>query len=135
MGCYPDAAVGELLSLAAAEAEAETGHQVLRIEYLLSFARSPGLTTERARCFVACYAEEAGPLQLHADEQIRVQYVAGDAVGQVAERTEAAGDILDSSVLLCGPWLLSRMELLRSAEGRAESGAASDRGRITAFRS
>jgi hypothetical protein len=72
MGCYPDAAGGVLLDLAAREAEAETGHRVLRIEYLLTFARSPGLTTELARCFAACYAEERGPLHLHVDEQIEV---------------------------------------------------------------
>ena len=118
MGCYPDAAVGELLALAATEAEVETGHTVLRIEYLLSFARSPGLTTEVARCFVACYAEESGPCQLHSDEQIEVQYVAGVAIGTVVEQAAADGVVLDSSVLLCGPWLLSRMELLRAVEGR-----------------
>ncbi len=37
------------------------GNRALRIEYLLSFARSPVLTTELARCFVVSYAEEAGP--------------------------------------------------------------------------
>src|SRR5690242_3322500 len=65
MGCYPDAPVQKLLTLAAKEAEAETGHKALSIEYLFSFARSPGLTTEVARCFIACYAEECGPCELH----------------------------------------------------------------------
>jgi hypothetical protein len=120
MGCYPDVADKELLNLAAREAEAETGHRVLRIERLLTFARSPGLTTELARCFVACYAEECGTPQLHADEQIEVRYVESAAIGRIMECATAGGDILDSSALLCGPWLLSKMELLR-ASSRAET--------------
>jgi hypothetical protein len=128
MGCYPDAGAAELLSLAATEAEAETGHKVLRIEYLLSFARSPGLTSELARCFVASYAEARGPCRLHADEQIEVQYVEGDAIGRVVEQAAADGVLLDSSVLLCGPWLLQKLELLRRLS-RAEQCAAADRPR------
>ena len=79
LGCFPDAAIEALLPLAAAEAE--TGHQVVRIAHLLDFARSPGLTTERARCFVAQYTELAGPRRLHADEQIEVFYRRGDPCG------------------------------------------------------
>ena len=112
MGCYPDAAVDALLPVAAAEAEAETGHRVERIAHLLDFARSPGLTTERARCFIARYAETAGPRRLHTDERIEVCYVSRDEVGSVVERAAAAGEVIDSSALLCGPWLLARMESL-----------------------
>jgi hypothetical protein len=121
MGCYPDVAERELLDLAAREAEAETGHRVLRIEYLLSFARSPGLTTELARCFVACYAEECGPQHLHAEEEIEVKYVESPATGRVLEEAAADVDILDSSALLCGPWLLNKLELLRAASRAATS--------------
>ena len=78
MGCYPDAELGALLPVAAAEAEAEaeaeTGHRVVRIAHLVDFARSPGPTTGRARCFVNRYAEAAGP-RPHADERIDVRYV------------------------------------------------------------
>ena len=115
MGCYPDAAVGDLSRLAAVEAEAETGHRVLRVAHLLDFARSPGLTSERARCFAAVYAEDSGPQRLHADEQIEVCYVAGDAVPGVIERAVAAGEQLDSTALLCGPWLLARLEAFRAS--------------------
>jgi hypothetical protein len=113
MGCFPDKPISELLSIAAAEAETETGHQVLKIEYLLTFARSPGLTNERARCFIATYAEKRGSQKLHAEEDIDVQYVEGESVGQVIEQAALNDDILDSSALLCGSWLLRRMEVLR----------------------
>jgi hypothetical protein len=126
MGCYPDAAVDTLLPVAATEAEAETGHRVVRIAHLLDFARSPGMTTERARCFVARYAESAGPQRLHADEQIEVCYVPRGEVGSVVERAAAAGEVIDSSSLLCGPWLLGRMESLLGNGQDAEPAAAPD---------
>jgi hypothetical protein len=113
MGCYPDGADAELLDVAAHEAEAETGHPVLRIEYLLTFARSPGLTNELARCFVACYAEECGPQHLHADEEIEVRYIEGPARGRVIEYALGGSDVLDSSALLCSPWLLRKLDVLR----------------------
>jgi hypothetical protein len=134
MGCYPDAAVDALLPVAAAEAEAETGHRVARIAHLLDFARSPGLTTERARCFIARYAETAGPRRLHADERIEVCYVPRGEIGSVVERAAAAGEVIDSSTLLCGPWLLARMESLVGGGPEAEPGAAPDRGGTTTFR-
>lgn len=119
MGCFSDAAVEELLPVAAAEAEAESGHHVLRIRHLLDYARSPGMTTERARCFVACYAEAAGPRRLHADEEIEVQYVLPDSVPQVIEHAVASGSVLDSSILLCEPWLLGQMERVRTSQADA----------------
>jgi hypothetical protein len=126
MGCYPDAALEALLPVAAAEAEAETGHQVVRIAHLLDFARSPGLTTERARCFIARYAEAVGPQRLHADEQIEVRYIPRVEIDSVVERAATAGEVIDSSVLLCNSWLLARMESLFDEASEAEPSAAPD---------
>ena len=113
MGCFADSDIETLASLAATEAEAETGHQVLRIAHLVDFARSPGLTTERAKCFVACYAENAGPQQLHADESIAVEYVASESIPTVVGRAAAAGELLDSTVLLCGSWLFEHLTAIQ----------------------
>jgi hypothetical protein len=114
MGCFPDAPISDLLTVAAAEAESETGHRVTRIQYLLTFARSPGLTTELARCFVASYAEEAGSRSLHADEQIEVQYVARESIGTVFKESAIAKEVIDSSILLCDSWLLEKMQQLQT---------------------
>jgi hypothetical protein len=58
---------------------------------------------------------------LHAEEEIEVQYVESHATERVLERAAANGDILDSSALLCGPWLLSRLDSLRAASCAATS--------------
>ena len=115
MGCYPAADIGLLTSLAASEAKAETGHCVKRIEHLFDFARSPGMTTERAICFGACFAEEAGPQQLHDDELISVEYVSPESIATFVETASASGIILDSSTLIVGQWLHERLTSIRES--------------------
>ena len=101
------------VGIAAREPEAETGHSVLQIRHLFDFARSRRMTTEIARCFVVCFAEEQHAQQLDDDEEISVCYVEADASSTVAENAFANGDLLNSSVLLCGPWLWQRMTLMQ----------------------
>lgn len=113
MGCFPDAPIEDLLGIAAREAESETGHRVLQIQHMIDFARSPGMTTETARCFVACYSEECTSQDLHPDEEIDVCYFPYECRSDIVQEAYSNGEPIDSSVLLCGTSLMDRLESLR----------------------
>jgi len=100
MGAFAAGPIDEMSHIAAQEASNETGHAVLRIEPFLSIYRSPGLTNERAHLYFAVYAEEPGPQQLHADEDIEVLRILPGDSPEVLRSFARAGDGLDSSILL-----------------------------------
>lgn len=60
--------------IAAEEFQSETGHYALSADYIMTIARSSGLTDELADVYRCTASEEAGAQSLHPDEDISVVY-------------------------------------------------------------
>jgi hypothetical protein len=74
MGSFPDTDPNTLIDSARKEVKSETGHLVNDICYIMTVARSSGLTNECAYIYAAIVDDEATEQELHSDEDIQVLY-------------------------------------------------------------
>lgn len=74
MGTFHETDCLKLLETAAKEIKSETGHVAINVEYMMTIARSPGLTDETAHIYSALVEDEAGEQELHPEEDIEVIY-------------------------------------------------------------
>lgn len=73
MGTFHENDPIKLIETAAIEVKSETGHKANEVKYLMSIARSPGLTDETAHLYSATVDNICGEQELHS-EDIEVIY-------------------------------------------------------------
>jgi hypothetical protein len=74
MGTFHETDPNKMFEIAAKEIKSETGHKCIKVKYIMTVARSSGLTDETAHVYFAIVENHAGKQELHPEEDINVLY-------------------------------------------------------------
>lgn len=96
MGTFHETDPQKLLETAAKEIKSETGHDCFGVEYIMTIARSSGLTDETAHLYAAIVEDEVGAQDLHPEEDIKVIYF--DSKEAILSAIKSGEFIIDSAL-------------------------------------
>lgn len=95
MGTFHEKDPSKMFETASKEIKSETGHKCVDVKYLMTIARSSGLTDETAHVYSAIVENEAGEQELHPEEDINVIYFSSKK--ELLAATQNNNHIVDSS--------------------------------------
>lgn len=75
MGTFHETDPNKLLNTVVKEIKSETGHICIDLQYMMTVARSSGLTDETAHVYTATVEDEYKGQELHQNEDIQVLYL------------------------------------------------------------
>jgi uncharacterized protein YdbL (DUF1318 family) len=97
MGTFHETNPHKMLITAAQEIKSETGHECIDVRFVMTIARSSGLTDETAHVYSAVVSNEAGEQELH-NEDINVAYFnSKEEIAQAMQWGWKDGYVIDSS--------------------------------------